>query len=122
MSAGTTGYLLDAASIKALRNLLNQVDPVSTPTPHPPSSQGAGLRPYLLEMTSGFAGSGTVPCSFVYTIKTLDGYTLKTEAPVLWARPLRKMIAATHGACFVDGDGELKIAFCDEVIDGKVCT
>lgn len=76
-----------------------------------------GMFAVDVTQTGGSAGDGTTACSFTYTVDTLGGTELLTGASPVWARPVGKMIAATHGMAYMEGDGTVILYQVDEVPD-----
>jgi hypothetical protein len=73
--------------------------------------------PVALEKTGGSAGDGSTRCSFTYTVKSLAGDTILTEASPLnsGARTVKcKCTAGTKGDVFFGADGALNLWSCDE--------
>lgn len=88
------------------------------------SASPVGFFPVMLTEDGGAPGDATTACSFTYTVKTLSGTTLLSEATPEW-RP-QNLGALTSGdekvgqAYFKD-DGTVSLYMAAEQIDAEAC-
>lgn len=90
-----------------------------------PRFTGNSFFPVKVTQTGGSAGDDTTPCSFTYTVKSLDGETLKTGAsPVLRRTSVGAYSAPsadTYGQAFWDENGDVQLYDANEVPLVEVC-
>lgn len=122
---GGPGILVRHVGDKVIVSAERKISPRSGTTP-------PLLFPVLMAQTAGDAGDENGPCDFVYTVADVESNTIEAEvnpstSPHTHKRPnLGTMTAATAGLAYYgtdsEGQQELRVVWCNEVISVSECT